>query len=109
MRFLIDAMLPPGLAKGLAQRGHDARHVDDVLGASASDAALFAEALKTGAILITKDRDFIDMAEGSEAAPQILWVRISNTTSAEMKERLETAFPLAEEKLAAGEPIVMLK
>jgi predicted nuclease of predicted toxin-antitoxin system len=30
MRFLVDAQLPPALARWLAEKGHDARHVADV-------------------------------------------------------------------------------
>ncbi len=30
MRFLVDAQLPPVLARWLCEAGHDARHVEDV-------------------------------------------------------------------------------
>ncbi|WP_196502044.1 DUF5615 family PIN-like protein [Aestuariivirga litoralis] len=29
MRFLVDALLPPALARWLAEQGHDALHVND--------------------------------------------------------------------------------
>jgi len=37
MRFVVDAQLPPALARWLAGCGHRAEHVDDVGLASASD------------------------------------------------------------------------
>ncbi|MFZ1575492.1 MAG: DUF5615 family PIN-like protein [Chromatiaceae bacterium] len=44
MRFLVDAQLPPALARWLAQRGHEAEHVLDCGLLDASDRLIWARA-----------------------------------------------------------------
>ena len=55
MRFLVDAQLPPALARALSERGHLAEHVADVGLISAADAEILRYAIKHDAVLITKD------------------------------------------------------
>jgi predicted nuclease of predicted toxin-antitoxin system len=55
MRFIVDAQLPPALARWLAANGHEAAHVADSNMASASDKAISDFALANGAAIITKD------------------------------------------------------
>ena len=45
MRFLVDAQLPPALARMLTDHGHHAEHVTDVGPADASDRELWRYAL----------------------------------------------------------------
>jgi len=56
--FLVDANLPPLLARWLTQRGHPSRHVIDVLEGSASDADVWNHAAAHDMVIITKDEDF---------------------------------------------------
>src|SRR5204863_464754 len=58
MRFLVDAQLPPALARWLAANGHAAEHVADRQLEAASDAAIWDCALREAAAIITKDEDF---------------------------------------------------
>ena len=58
MRFLVDAQLPPALARWLAERGHAAVHVADQGMQAASDTTIWDYALREGAAIITKDEDF---------------------------------------------------
>ena len=55
MRFLIDAQLPPRLARRLSDLGHEATHVADIGLAGASDAAIWNIAIERTAILMTKE------------------------------------------------------
>ncbi len=57
LRFLVDAQLPPALARFLAGRGHEAHHVVDVGLERATDAAIWAWARRHEAAILTKDRD----------------------------------------------------
>jgi len=41
MRFLVDAQLPPALARWLSGKGHEAEHVADRQMEAASDAAIW--------------------------------------------------------------------
>ncbi|MFZ0208626.1 MAG: DUF5615 family PIN-like protein, partial [Roseiarcus sp.] len=54
MRFLIDAQLPPALARRLVELGHDA---DQQL-AAVTDSQIWDYALATAAVIVSKDEDF---------------------------------------------------
>ena len=60
MNFLVDAQLPPGLARWLADQGHSAQHVNDVGLAGAEDSVIWNHALGVDAIIVTKDEDFAE-------------------------------------------------
>jgi len=56
VNFLVDAQLPPGLARWLADQGHSAQHVNDVGLAGAEDFVIWNHALGVDAIIVTKTR-----------------------------------------------------
>jgi len=58
VRFLVDAQLPPALARWLVGKGHEAEHVADCGLAEASDRAIWRYALDAEAVILTKDEDF---------------------------------------------------
>ena len=58
MRFLVDAQLPPALARWLADKGHEAAHVGDLGMQAASDAAIWDCAIASSSVVVTKDEDF---------------------------------------------------
>jgi hypothetical protein len=64
MRFLVDAQLPPALARWLAAKGHEAEHVADRRRGAATDSAIWDYALEAAAAIVTKDEDF---AQGAGA------------------------------------------
>ena len=57
MEFLVDAQLPPALARLLAGKGPE--HVADRQLEAASGAAIWDFALRASAAIITKDEDFV--------------------------------------------------
>ena len=69
MRFLVDAQLPPALARVLSAHGHVAEHVNDIGPGDAPDGDLWRYALQHGAVIVTKDEDFSDMALLADRAP----------------------------------------
>lgn len=48
MRFIVDAQLPPALARLLVARGHVAEYVEDVGLRDADDSPIWRYALETG-------------------------------------------------------------
>jgi uncharacterized protein with PIN domain len=58
--FLVDAQLPPALARWLTQQGHVAQHVYDLGLRNAEDLTIWNHASNRGAIIITKDEDFAE-------------------------------------------------
>lgn len=81
MIFLVDAQLPPALARWLTEQGHSAEHVDDLGLRKADDIDIWSEALRTRAIIITKDEDFAERTARTTTGPVILWLRIGNATN----------------------------
>jgi len=110
MIFWIDAQLSPELAVWLVDRfAVEARHVRDFQLVEATDPAIFEAARKAGAVVVTKDRDFVDLLKRRGAPPQLLWVRCGNTSNRAMMRLLATTFDAAHRLLAAGEPVVEIK
>jgi len=77
MTFLIDAQLPPAMAQWLCNAGHSAKHVEDLKMRQADDGDIWRHALKTGAIIVTKDEDFATRAPTPMLHPSLfgcVWV-----------------------------------
>jgi predicted nuclease of predicted toxin-antitoxin system len=106
MRFLVDAQLPPALARWLVAAGHEAAHVADRGMRAASDEAIWELALRDRAIIITKDEDFAQRHALAETGPVIVWIRLRNTRRAELLEWFEAALPYVISALARGETLI---
>ena len=89
MKFLVDAQLPPALAGWLRAAGHEAGHVEEVGLREADDGAIWAHALQTGAIIVTKDEDFAARSAQAAIAPAIVWLRAGNTTNRVLRAWIE--------------------
>jgi predicted nuclease of predicted toxin-antitoxin system len=108
VRFLIDAQLPPALARHLDSLGHEARHVADFGMESARDREIWARASAMNAVLVSKDEDFVTMRALRSDGPPVLWVRIGNATRRVLIVRFAAAFPRALAALERGETIVQV-
>jgi predicted nuclease of predicted toxin-antitoxin system len=109
VRFLVDAQLPPALACHLAALGHEAEHVGEVGLLTASDERIWDHAAAVGAVLVTKDEDFVTMrALSKHGGPAVIWVRLGNTTKRALIARFTVAFPATAEALERGETVVQI-
>jgi predicted nuclease of predicted toxin-antitoxin system len=106
MTFLVDAQLPPALARWLSGRGHAAVHVVDLALERATDTAVWAHAAQTGAVVVTKDEDFATRRQLTPDGPPIVWIRIGNTTNPELLLRMEAHLPNVVSALGRGEMMV---
>lgn len=61
MRLLVDAQLPPALARWLSERGHQTMHVLDEGLLGASDRQIWQYAASDGVGIVTKDEDFVHL------------------------------------------------
>ena len=89
MKFILDAHLPPHLAKAFVRAGHVAWHVYDcgLLGAKDRDIRRFAA--EQGAAVVTQNSDFAAAGEG----PPVVWLRLGNIGSAALEKALLSALP----------------
>lgn len=108
MRFLIDAQLPPGLARWLAAEGYPSDHVNDLGIGPATDTRIEAEARRLGAVIWSKDVDFAERARRSPGL-QVVWIRLGNTTNAALRERLAPQLDTVAAALSAGETLVEIR
>ena len=109
MRFLVDAQLPPGLVGWLCEQGHPTQHVFDLNLADAGDTAIWAKANELGAVLITKDEDFVLIREHAGAGSAVVWLRVGNAVNRVLIGRFETALPAIPAALDAGESVIEVR
>jgi predicted nuclease of predicted toxin-antitoxin system len=105
LRFLVDAQLPPALVRWLRGRGHVADHVRDLGSDVQPDTSIVDHAIKTGAVIITKDSDFSRLSANSPDC-RVVWLRFGNATSASLLRSLEPVFAEIEVALEAGQKLV---
>ena len=106
MRFLVDAQLPPALARWLVANGHEAEHVSDKGMQAASDTAIWDQALFTSATIVTKDEDFAQRKVLTATGPAIVWIRLPNTRRRDLLAWFETILPDILSALERGETLV---
>ncbi len=83
MRFLIDAQLPPIMARWLEEAGHQAEHLEDVGLRDAEDGVVWAHALRVGAIIV--------------------WLRVGNASNRALHAWLTPRLPGVLEVLSDGQ------
>jgi predicted nuclease of predicted toxin-antitoxin system len=106
VKFLVDAQLPPALARWLREAGHQAEHVEDTGLREANDGAIWAHAVKSGAIIMTKDEDFAARSVRDATAPAIVWLRVGNTTNRVLRTWIELRLPGIAQLLSQGSRLV---
>jgi len=111
MTIWIDAQLSPALAEWLSERYgvSSVVHVRDFGLLTATDPRIFEEAGRAEAIVLTKDRDSVDLVKRRGPPPRIIWVTSGNTSNPEMKRILAATFEKALAMLVAGEAFVEIK
>ncbi len=106
MRFLVDAQLPPALARWLRAEGHEAEHVEEVGLQERSDRKIWEHALRTSAVILTKDEDFAARSAQVGAPPTIVWLRVGNSTNRALLAWIGPRMPGIEALLAQGSSLV---
>lgn len=105
MRFLVDAQLPPALARRLEALGHVAEHVADAGWRGRPTNAIRDYAASVGAVIVTKDEDFAIrrlLVEG----PAVVWLRVGNTRRAALLERVAADWSEIVDALERGETLI---
>ena len=105
VRFLVDAQLPPALARRIEAQGHEAEHVADRGLATASDDAIRRYAERIGAVIVTKDEDFA-VHHILSSGPAVVWLRVGNTRRSALLERMDNELGAIALALQRGETLV---
>jgi predicted nuclease of predicted toxin-antitoxin system len=106
VRFLVDAQLPPALAVWLRSKGQTAEHLFERGLVDAPDDVVWRMASAEGAVIVTKDHDFVEWSASRDPAPQVLWLRIGNVANISLVARLDAVWDLILESLANGARVV---
>ena len=106
MKFIIDAQLPPALAKLLRDHGHDAAHVEDVDLRHADDSSIWQFALENSMVIVTKDEDFRQRSSQSKVAPVVVWLRVKNVSRKALLHWFEPLLPKIVALVSEGEQLI---
>jgi predicted nuclease of predicted toxin-antitoxin system len=107
MNIWLDAQLSPAIAGWLtAQFQVSATALRDLGLRDSTDREVFLAARQAGAVVMTKDEDFVLLLESLGGPPQIVWLTGGNTLNAELKRLLTDAGRRTFELLESGEPLV---
>ncbi len=109
LRFIVDAQLPPALAKALRDAGHDAEHVEDVGLRHAKDPPIWAYARDHQCILVTKDEDFVERYRRLDDGPTLLWLRIGNSSRHALLAWFLPLLPQLLERIEAGDKFIEVR
>ncbi len=103
----LDAQLSPGLARWIAEMiGTECIHVRDLGLREAEDPIIFQKARAAGAVVMTKDEDFIRLVERNGTPPRVIWVTSGNMSNARFKILLSKTLVDAISLIESGESIV---
>ena len=106
MRFLIDAQLPPALARFMEGEGHECAHVVEVGLVDAADGPIWNYAVANAAVVVTKDEDFPTRKAAGKGGPAVVWLRVGNCSNRALMQWLAPLWPAIVERLAQGEGLI---
>ena len=109
MRFLVDAQLPPTLARWLGERSLSATAARELGLRESDDGSIWNFATAGGWTVITKDEDFVARCVGNTAAPAVVWLRLGNCTNRVPFAWLEPFLPEILLRLNDGEKLIEVR
>jgi predicted nuclease of predicted toxin-antitoxin system len=109
MRFLVDAQLPPALARWLGEHGLAATPARELGLRDSDDGSIWKFATDGHWTVLTKDEDFVARCIGNRTAPAVVWLRIGNCTNRVLFAWLEPLLPEIKSRLSAGEMIIEVR
>jgi predicted nuclease of predicted toxin-antitoxin system len=105
----LDNHLPPALAAWVRTTlSIGCVPVRDLKLQRATDHAIFMAAREAGAVVMTKDADFVELLEQHGPPPQVLLVTCGNTSNARLRRLVSAAWPALLPMLERGEALVEL-
>jgi predicted nuclease of predicted toxin-antitoxin system len=109
VKFLVDAQLPPKLARWIDSRSHQATHVFEIGLEAANDGPIWEHARKQKAVIISKDEDFVDNWLLSDKPVPLIWIRKGNCSNQALLTWLEPLWSDTLSRLEQGEQFIELR
>lgn len=109
MKFLVDAQLPPALARWLLEAGCEAQAVREIGLREAEDSAIWLHAQANGFVIVTKDEDFALRVQATESGPSVVWLRVGNTSNAALRAWFVPRVPQIIALLGQGTRLVEIR
>lgn len=107
MTLWLDAHISPHLADWIRDTvGSVVVHVRDLGLNEAEDSLIFSGAREADAIVITKDRDFVELLSRLGPPPKVIWCTCGNTSNDRLMTILSKTLPDALKLLNQGEGLV---
>ncbi len=109
MKFLVDNQLPAALARFLVSLDVECQHVLDVGLADATDAEIWRYANRNNCVIISKDEDFLYLANGPGAKARFIWIRFGNCRTKVLLAGVEGLWARVETALKRGDRVIELR
>src|SRR5688572_11695742 len=109
MKLLIDNQLPLALAIHLRGKGHECQHVLEVALDESDDMHLWTYAANAGQIVVSKDEDFVFLANRPSDTGRLIWVRLGNCRNASLLAAFDQALDAIVRVMDSGQRIVELR
>lgn len=109
MRLLVDAQLPPALARWLGDHGLSAAAVRQSGLRDADDGSIWRFAVKGGWTVVKKDEDLAARCIADAMGPSIVWLRKGNCTNQDRFGWLVPFPPDIQDRLNRGEELIEVR
>ena len=86
--MLLDANLPPQIAKRLYDYYPDSMHVRSLSMKNASDTDIWNYAKREGFVVVSKDSDFYNRSILLGFPPKVIWLKLGNCTVTRLEQVL---------------------
>ena len=109
MKLLFDQNLPRRLVREFESEFPGSVHVRDLQLDTATDPAIFTYAAEHGFTIVSKDNDFAQLSFLRGAPPKVVWLRVGNSSTAELKEFIRRNTGLIQDFESASESFLVLE
>ncbi len=109
MRFLVDAQLPPALAKWIADKGYSASAFRDQGLRNSDDVSIVNFSTASDWVVVTKDENIVERALGRKDGPRVVWLRIGNSTNRVLFAWLESLWSEVIRQLEQGQRVIEVR
>jgi predicted nuclease of predicted toxin-antitoxin system len=109
VKFLIDANLPVQLAREFVDAGHECTHMETILPRYSPDATIARIANDTGAVVVSRDSDYVQFSRDGVLTVPLIWVHLGNLRRAAIASAIRTRLPAIVRSIEAGERIIEIR